>query len=421
VTIGRRGGLSPRCCPQRRGLTESIPQEGRRYTRLSVRPPRRSLTAGVTILAAVLPIVSWAAAGGPSASGPDIYLAPNGSDESPCSRKAPCASFDRAYHVAHPGQQVLLAGGSYPRQDIGADPGKRSSADVIFRPRAGASVALADLNVHARHLEIRDMRIADFWTTDVSVADVTFRNVSAPGFIINSSRDVRVIGGSYGPSIDDKPQVAAWPDTIEPRNILIDDVYFHDMTRSNSSIHTECLQFGAGNGLVLRNSRFWHCDIMNVHFGHWGDTPDPRNIVVEDNFFSTSTDAAGGETYYSLMLRGGWDNTLIRNNSATQPMLINVYGGGNHDIRMIGNAAPADNCDSRVVYSHNVWVGRKCGRTDKKVSDLGFVDPEKLNLHLRAGSPAIDAGDPKSFPPRDIDGQRRASGRLPDAGADERR
>jgi hypothetical protein len=384
-----------------------------------VRPPRRTLTAGAIVLAAVLPIVSWAAARGPSPTATNLYLAPNGSDESPCSRKAPCASFDRAYHVAHAGQQVLLAGGSYPRQDIGADPGKRSSADVIFRPQVGASVVVADLNVHAQHLEIRDVRINDFWTTDVSVADVTFRNIIAPGFIISSSRHVRVIGGSYGPSIDDKPQVAAWPDTIEPRDILIDGVYFHDMTRSSGSIHTECLQFGAGNGLVLRNSRFWHCDIMNVHFGHWGGTPDPRNIVVEDNFFSTSTDAAGDETFYSLMLRGGWDNTLIRNNSATQPMIINVYGGGNHGIRMVGNAAPVSACDSRVVYAYNVWTGHKCGPTDKKVSDLGFVDPKKLNLHLRAGSAAIDAGDPKSFPARDIDGQRRAAGQLPDAGADE--
>jgi hypothetical protein len=88
---------------------------------------------------------------------------------------------------------------------------------------------------------------------------------------------------------------------------------------------------------------------------------------------------------------------------------------------MIGNVAPLDNCDSRVSYSHNVWLGRKCGATDKKVSTLGFVDAAKLDLHLRAGSPALDAGDPKSFPARDIDGQHRPAGSGPDAGADERR
>jgi hypothetical protein len=203
---------------------------------------------------------------------------------------------------------VLLAAGTYARQDVSADPTKRSPADVVFLPAPGAKVVLADLNVKAQHLEIRGVRINQFWTTDVSVVDVTFRNVVAPGFI-SSSRNVRVIGGSYGPSVDDKPQVAAWPDDVEPRDILIDGVSFHDMTRSDGAVHTECLQFGAGNGLVVRNSRFRHCDIMNVHFGHWGATPDPRNIVVENNFFSTSTDAAGNETYYSLMLRGAWSNS----------------------------------------------------------------------------------------------------------------
>jgi hypothetical protein len=378
----------------------------------------RTLPSSLLVALAVCAMASWAGAAGPAA--PILYLSPAGNDGAACTRSAPCATLDHAYHVARPGAQVLLAGGTYPRQDVSGDPSKTSPQDVVFRPAPGARVTLADLNVKARHLEIRNMTVNEFWTTDVYSQDVTMRNIVAYGFIINSSRDVRVIGGSYGPKVDDKPQVAAWPDNVEPRNILIDGVTFHDYTRSSDSVHTECLQFGAGDGLILRNSRFRHCDIMNVHFGHWGSTPDPRNIVVENNFFSTSTDAAGDETYYSLMLRGAWNNSLIRNNSATQPMIVNSYGGGAKNIRMIGNVAPGSPCDDRVTYSHNVWVGRKCGATDKNVASLGFVDPAKFDLHLRADSPAVGAGDPKSFPARDIDGQRRPMGAV-DAGADERR
>jgi hypothetical protein len=40
---------------------------------------------------------------------------------------------------------------------------------------------------------------------------------------------------------------------------------------------------------------------------------------------------------------------------------------------------------------------------------------------LSAGSAAIDAGDPSSYPSVDIDGQRRPLGAAPDAGADEAR
>ena len=41
-----------------------------------------------------------------------------------------------------------------------------------------------------------------------------------------------------------------------PTNILIDGVYFHDIVRTNPAAHTECLQIMAGNGIVIRNSRF---------------------------------------------------------------------------------------------------------------------------------------------------------------------
>jgi hypothetical protein len=348
-----------------------------------------------------------------------LHVAPGGSDAGPCTAAQPCASFDRAYHVARPGQTVEVAAGEYPHQILEADPAKTSPDDVVFQPAPGASVLLDDLSVHAKHLEIRRMRVKVFWDTTVDAADVTFRAIVAPGFTINSSQSIRVLGGSYGPAVDGKPQVAAWPDTIEPRHILIDGVSFHDFTRSSDAVHTECLQFGAGEDLVVRNSRFWHCDVMNLHFGHWGSTPDPRDIVVENNFFSTSTDASGGETYYSLMLRGAWQNTLIRNNSATQAMVVNVYGGSGRNIRMVGNIAPSTGCDDRVHYSHNVWLGPKCGPTDRSVRSVGFANPAEGDLHLRAGSPAIGAGDPADHPARDIDGQRRSARGPVDAGADQ--
>jgi hypothetical protein len=59
--------------------------------------------------------------------------------------------------------------------------------------------------------------------------------------------------------------------------------------------------------------------------------------------------------------------------------------------------------------------------SDRNVADVGFVDRATLDLHLRANSPAVDAGDPAGHPATDIDGDPRASGPAPDAGADERR
>jgi hypothetical protein len=112
----------------------------------------------------------------------------------------------------------------------------------------------------------------------------------------------------------------------------------------------------------------------------------------------------------------------VRYNSWLQPPRM-PNGEIAYDVKFIANVGPMtqDNCGvDGVTFSRNVWAGAQCSPTDKKVTDVGFVDPASFDLHLKPGSPAIDAGDPASFPGADIDGQRRPIGAAPDAGADER-
>jgi hypothetical protein len=88
--------------------------------------------------------------------------------------------------------------------------------------------------------------------------------------------------------------------------------------------------------------------------------------------------------------------------------------------RYIGNVGPQNqaNCGvAGVTWAYNVWEGAKCGSTDKDVADAGFVNRAAMDLHLRTGSAAVNAGDPGTFPTKDIDGQARTG--TPDAGADE--
>src|SRR5437667_344913 len=76
-----------------------------------------------------------------------FYVSPTGNDAGPCTQVAPCASFDRAYKLAKPGQVVEVAGGEYGSQVIESRPTTRnlnpgcapgSTAPCIgFRPAAG--------------------------------------------------------------------------------------------------------------------------------------------------------------------------------------------------------------------------------------------------------------------------------------------
>jgi hypothetical protein len=334
-----------------------------------------------------------------------------------CGRGDACASFAHAYEVARAGQVVEVAAGGYAQQSLAADPAKGAET-VVFRPADGASVALLGLDVAARHVEVRDMTVGST-TTFATAEDVVLRNLELRGgFFILSSQRVSVLGGSVGPGVDYHPMIAAADgSTTPPRDILVDGVDFHDWTRSGSGVHTECLQIGAGDRVVVRNSRFRNCDVMDLHITWYGAAPMTSNVTIENNFFSAAT---GGGSF--AIQANAYANLLIRNNSLDQALVIFTSGGQqgpNTNVRVIGNVGPRDGpwaCEPGVVFRHNVWDGTTCDPTDIDAPS-GFLDPAAGDFHLLPTSDAIDHGDPASYPATDIDGDRRSA--APDAGADE--
>jgi hypothetical protein len=156
---------------------------------------------------------------------------------------------------------------------------------------------------------------------------------------------------------------------------------------------------------------------MDLHVTQFVGATAPRNITIENNVF----DRVGDGGFYAV-LTGAWENLLIRNNSAAQP--IQVFGdqGPAVNTRLVANVAPLGQwqCDTRIVYRYNVWEGARCGATDRN-APTGFIDPANLDLRLRVGAAAINRGDPQSFPRTDITGRLRPLGKRPDAGAFELR
>lgn len=311
---------------------------------------------------------------------------------------------------------VEVEGGSYPEQTISSLP-NRVAPFVIFQPSLRGRVQIASVRMHGSYVEFRDLAIAQ-WETSGTAHHVTFRNVVNQGFWINSSSNVSVIRGSVGPGVDFHPAVQTeYLSTVPPRNILIQRVFFHDWTRTSPDVHTECLQVSGGDGVTIRSNRFRNCHVMDILVSHWGSSPQTRNVTIENNVLDTTGD--GG--FYAINA-GAFENLLIRNNSSTQGFHIDSENAPSVNVRVIGNVAPGSawQCNSRVTYSHNVWSGAKCGRTDRNAPS-GFLNPAGLDLRLKPRAAAIDRGDPKSFPRTDIDGKRRPSGRAPDAGAYELR
>jgi hypothetical protein len=359
-----------------------------------------------------------------------LFVSATGSPGSRCTQSSPCGSFQRAYELAKSGQVVEVAAGTYPEQEL---EGTRSEPKVVFRPSPDATVNVDFFNVYADHVEVRDFKGGGF-NTYAEVDGFTARNLDISIFGIYGSSNVSIIGGDIGPSYRNGPNGQSTyvsyitygaNGTQAPRNILIDGAYIHDYRRSSPDEHLECLHIPGGDGITIRNSRFRRCDVFNIFFTKWAGPDPPKNVLIENNFFDKPTlDGGYGVccTYYAVHFSDAmerFENITLRYNSAANAE-FSVGQGPKTNVRFIANVGVRGSCPNDIVFSYNVWDGRRCGRTDRRERNP-FVDPASSNLHLRPGSAAINAGDPKVFPRRDIDGQRRPLGKRPDAGADEMR
>jgi hypothetical protein len=355
------------------------------------------------------------------AAPPPLAVSPSGSDLSSCTAASPCRSFDRAYVIAAPGQSVLVADGVYPGQSVGQHQSRAAGARVVFRPAPGAKPKIAFLHVYGSHVEFRNLRFTTwpYWRTWPTASDVTFRDIRAAKFTIFGSSDVRVIGGDYGPTENDSNVIApADPsDRKVPTNIVLDHVRIHDFRRTDGTSHVDCLHSWGVNGLVVRNSRFSHCQHFDILFTLNSVVGTPTNITIENNFFDCCLSG-----YYSVYLGGvgtRFSNVLIRNNSANRAIGIADTAQTIANVRILSNIAPKlDGCGRRgVVTEYNVWTaGSACGPHDRSAAS-GFLHPAKLDFRLKPCAAAVDRGDPRSFPPFDIDGHRRPQRAAPDAGA----
>jgi hypothetical protein len=359
-----------------------------------------------------------------SAPGPSsvLTLSPSGSDTNPCTAVQPCLSLSRAYSLASPGEVVELQDGVYHGGALISGEPKAGTKPIVFRPAKGARPVI-DGEIRVRslaHLVFQRLAMSDFYLEPGS-QDITFRGSTMRFFFIRSSTDIRLIGGAVGPSDDStSPTIGASEPSAPPsRNILIDGVRFHDITRASSpSGHVECLFIQESVSVVIRRSRFEHCDIMDLYVNDIVGGPVPRAITLENNFFGRPTD--GG--YYAIDF--AWDpgdvvqDHVVRYNSLDGSLRFTP--GVYRNVQVYGNIGDLNNCTSGVSFSYNVWRDRPCGEHDVRAGH-GFVDGDSLDLRLLPRAAAVNRGDPKRFPRTDIFGHARPRGRAADAGAVELR
>jgi hypothetical protein len=373
------------------------------------------------LLLVVAGVGSVGPAGGATVQ-PQVFVSQTGSD-STCARNKPsrpCASFNRAYHLASCGGVVSVAGGTYDPQEIDRDPTKLScGVNVVFQPAAGQTVTVngklsfGNGATGARgpaHVTVKSFAVTDSTEAFTGADGVKWVNLQGGAFYIRGAQNLTISGGDWGPcnsSPIGKPGDACGePAKIESntnsgealtKNITINGATFHDFYITRDGDHFECFDVWGGTNITVENSKFFTCEIYDISVAPAaGCTADPLpGLVIQNNWFGQAQNQGGQPRISAVELDtrcGNLSTTVIRHNSFVSGQGISWEagpdGGGASVTGNIFGISGHGNCIPNVTFHGNLWPGSPCGDAANTTTPFGYVlGPDgRLKVDVRPGA-----------------------------------
>jgi hypothetical protein len=388
-------------------------------------------------------------AGSGTGSKANVWVDTNGGS---CSRRAAarryagdqaCGSLGAAYKAASSGDVIVVTAGKYGRQVL---PGgtKRLTIRNAARTRPIFGTTTVDAsNITLVGITIRrdDDPGPNTATLEAKGANNTFDRVHVNSRFMPGRQGIGAHGdnnvfknGSTFNVVDEKGAL------VGGSRVSFVNFKFHDVRVTASEVHNECV-YSSGPNLIVRRSHFWNCPTMDLFItrGTWWNQPAYGGVTIENNVFEHSTMEEPGSWHYYGLLFGGQlaeggaplRDLKVRYNTFEQSVSLVQSFRATGDSEWVGNVGGGWDCIPGMSFHHN--VGKRCSATDRSVArpsscgppacrtprpaTQGWVNPGKHNFRLKAGAPAINAGDPADFPRVDKDGRARPARRKPDAGA----
>jgi hypothetical protein len=305
-----------------------------------------------------------------------------------------------AYLEAEPGQTVQMLAGSYPGQTIDNDSTKTSSSDVVFMPAEGASVQVTStIYVLASHVTIENLTVQDVTMGNYDQTagrpdptDITLLNLTGRNFEIDSTTNVTVEGGSWGPAsacggpYGGNNNSIRQPTSTAPANILIDKTVIHDVQSYNLvNCHIEGLAIFAGTNVTVSNSKFYGNSVYDI-FMQSNSGGHPNGITLANNWFATAVDnsgangkavgsdngiALGNELSANVTVEGNHFNDVLNMNDAGDiSKFTNVHVHGNVGMQAYNNY-PCGSL-SGIEWSQNIWQNDSCGTGDVNLKGVAM-------------------------------------------------
>ncbi len=341
------------------------------------------------------------------------------------SASTPWCSLARALAAAEPGGTVLVRRGSY--HQLVASGAARNLTVRGYRsevPTLAGAVSVDSRGLRLRRMRLTDGVLIEGGSRKIHLVDNAIASVDSAVVLQDGASHVVVEGNritsrrgscvffSSGP---DEPAIVnaairrnvchgAGVTGVNARNfrdLLIEGNEIKGITRWDGVVHTNAIRtYAGGSGLVVRNN-FIHDNLAQGLFIKDGKVTD---AVVENNVIARTQGSFKDVNIYDVeglrMVNNTiWGKGMVFQGTATGVLLHN---------NILSNLATNANTPlSSANANYNlITSGLRVGSRDI-AAPPDFVDPDRLDYRLAAGSPGIDAGTSDQAPTLDRRGRPR--------------
>ena len=394
----------------------------------------------------------------------EYYVSTVGSDTNPGTKQLPWKTIQNAANSAPEGSLIKVNSGTYEER-VSITRSGTEKKQIIFKAVPRRSVIIYGFDINASYVRIEGFNIEPGNGADIGIfiqggdfIDVfdnyivnckygvlarSRKTISGYLYVSNNklyrcnmglwlfahdslieNNEVERLVQSYGKDAD-------YARFFGNNNVWRGNFFHGTFKREIGTAHVDCFQFYDEHRVhthntIIENNRclgFFHQGMM-LESDAFPDETYLSNLIVRNNIF-----AHGGAWAIAGGKSVGWPNTIVVNNifAYIRTMGVGIRGykakGGvvkNNIFYHCGNQPTPyfGSYGAEITGGHNIIFrsGRSPGFNDLVDLDPMFVDPEKNDFHLKAGSPAINAGECLPEVPTDIDSRSRPFGKGCDIG-----
>lgn len=342
------------------------------------------------------------------------YVAPDGSDENPGSKTGALRTIQKAAGTARAGDTIILRGGiyrepvvlrfsgrqgrpivlkNYPGEQPVIQPGRRGEQPpghgVLLQAQEGYQKPIGWITIEG--LEIR---YAHDGVKFYNAHDIVIRNCH-----IHENYNQGILGNGNRVLID-RNIIADNGTNKEAGQNLMHGIYAtgSDFTITNNVIHSN-----TAYGIQVAAYDYNKDSMAGPEYA------EAKNWLIANNTIAFNKNRAGVVIWQDGVENCVVQNNILYKNGGVNGILFYSQQDRRHLVRNNIFYPPGENL---VTTEENAYEA-----IDNKQIDPCFVNADSFDFHLKADSPAIEAGTADRAPKTDFEGKTRPQGSKVDIGA----